>query len=346
MKRLLLAAAMMLPLASPVLAADYPAPQTKDVVLKDFRFHSGESLPEITIRLTTIGDPDKPAVLVLHGTAGSGPSMLTPAFAGQLFGPGQALDATKYFIVLPDALGTGQSTRPSSSGLKGKFPHYDYTDMVNAQYRAIIEGLNLKHLRLVIGNSMGGMQTWMWGEAHPGFMDRLVPMASQPTAMASRNWMLRRLLVETIRQDPTYMGGDYTTQPQSLRIANVFFATATSGGTLAYQAQAPNAAKANAMVDERLAAKPPADANDFVYQWASSENYDASADLEKITAPVLVINSADDERNPPETGVTEAALKRVKNAKLLLIPASTETRGHGTTGFAKFYAKELAEFLK
>ena len=345
MKRILLAATMLLCLAAPTRAADYGPPQTQDVVLKNFRFHTGETLPEVSIRLTTIGNPANPAVLVLHGTGGSGPSMLTPAFAGVLFGPGQALDATKYFIVLPDALGTGQSTRPSS-GLKGKFPHYNYTDMVNAQYRAIIEGLNLKHLRLVIGNSMGGMQTWLWGEAHPDFMDRLVPMASQPTAMASRNWMMRRLLVETIRQDPSYRGGDYTAQPQSLRIANVMFSTATSGGTLAYQSLAPTAAKANAMVEERLAAPPPSDANDFVYQWASSEDYDASAGLEKITAPVLAINSADDERNPPETGVTVEALKHVKNAKLLLIPASSETRGHGTTGFAKFYAKELAEFLK
>ncbi len=345
MKRLALAALALLAVTT-ASAVAYPTPQTQDVVLKNFQFHTGETLPEVTIHLTTIGNPANPAVLVLHGTYGSGQAMLTQAFAGVLFEVGQPLDATKYFIVLPDALGTGQSTRPSSSGLKGKFPHYDYTDMVNAQYRAIIEGLGIKHLRLVIGNSMGGMQTWMWGEAHPDFMDRLVPMASQPTAMASRNWMLRRLLVESIRQDPAYMGGNYTAQPPSLRVANVFFNTATNGGTLAYQAQAPNAAKANAMVDERLAAAPPADANDFVYQWASSEDYDAAPGLEKITAPVLAINAADDERNPPETGVTVEALRRVKNAKLLLIPASTETRGHGTTGFARFYAKELGEFLK
>ena len=348
MKRLLQTAAALLALTLPAFtgaafAADYPAPQAQDVTLKNFRFHSGETLPEVVIHVTTIGDTSNPAVLILHGTAGSGPSMLTPAFAGQLFGPGQALDASKYFIILPDALGTGKSTKPSD-GMRGKFPRYDYTDMVNAQFRALIEGLAVKHLRLVMGNSMGGMQTWMWGEAHPDFMDALAPMASQPTAMASRNWMMRRLLVDTIRQDPTYKDGDYTAPPQSLRMVNVMFGIATSGGTLAYQDMAPTSAKANALVDERLAAKLP-DANDFVYQWASSEDYDASANLDKITARVLVINSADDERNPPDTGITVAALQKVKNAKLLLIPASTETRGHGTTGFAKFYAKDLGAFL-
>jgi homoserine O-acetyltransferase/O-succinyltransferase len=344
MKHLALAAALLLGLAGSASAADYPAPQEMDVVLKNFRFHTGETLSEVKIHVATLGDKSNPAILLLHGTGGNAATMLTPAFAGQLFGPGQPLDATKYFLIIPDALGTGKSTKPSD-GLKGHFPRYDYTDMVNAQFRTLVEGLEIKHLRLVMGNSMGGMQTWMWGEAHPDFMDALVPMASQPTPMASRNWMLRRLLVESIRQDPAYKDGDYSAPPPSYRLANAMFSIATSGGTLAYQAMAPNSAKANAMVEERLAAALPLDANDYVYQWASSEDYDASADLERITAKALAINSADDERNPPETGVTEAAIKRVKNARLLLIPASAETRGHGTTAFAKFYAKELGAFL-
>lgn len=327
-------------------AAEYPPPETREVVLKDFHFHTGEVLPEVKIHLTTLGDPGKPAVLVLHGTGGSGATMLIPGFAGQLFGPGQALDAAKYFIVLPDSLGTGASAKPSD-GLRAKFPHYDYADAVQAQYRALTEGLGLRHLRLVIGNSMGGMQTWVWGETYPSFMDALLPMASQPTPMGARNWMLRRLLVESIRRDPAYQDGDYTRQPPSLAIANVLYSTATNGGTLAYQALAPNAAKANALVDERLAAPAPRDANDFVYQWASSEDYDPTSKLGLITARVLAINSADDERNPPETRVTAAAIGRLKHARLFLIPASAETRGHGTTGsLAQLYAKELAAFMK
>jgi homoserine O-acetyltransferase len=261
-----------------------------------------------------------------------------------MFGPGQPLDAGKYFIILPDAIGAGHSTRPSE-GLRTKFPAYNYDDMVQAQYRVITEGLGLRHLRLVMGNSMGGMQTWMWGERYPGFMDVLVPMAAQPTAMASRNWMLRRMMIEFIRNDPQYDNGNYTRQPPSLRLASVFFGLATSGGNLAYQKQAPTNALASKLVDERLAAPSSADANDFIYQWGSSADYDAAPGLERIDAALLAINAADDERNPPESGIMERALKRVKNGKLYLIPASDETRGHGTTGNAKFYAEQLRAFL-
>ncbi len=324
-------------------AADYPAPAEKDVILKDFRFHSGETLPEVRMHVLTIGDPAKPAVLVLHGTTGSAASLLTPVFAGELFGPGQPLDAGKYFLVIPDGLGVAGSSKPSN-GLRTKFPRYDYSDCVLAQYRLLTEGLHIEHLRLVIGNSMGGMHTWLWGETYPGFADKLVPMASQPTAMAARNWALRRLLIEMIRRDPSYMDGDYVAQPQSLSVANAFFSLATSGGTLALQAQAATSEKANALVAQRLEA-PVIDANDYLYQWAASEDYDPSAGLEKITASVLAINSADDERNPPETGLTEAAIKRIPHARLYLIPASAETRGHGTVGFARFYAAELAKFM-
>jgi len=271
--------------------------------------------------------------------------MLTPAFAGELFGAGQPLDATKYFIIIPDALGHGGSTKPSD-GLRGKFPHYNYDDMVEGQHRLLTEGLGIRRVRLIIGNSMGGMQAWLWGEKYPEFMDALVPMASQPTAMAARNWMLRRLMTETIRHDPGYADGEYKTQPQSMKIAAQLYATATSGGTLAYQKLAPTGALADKLVDERLAAPFSADANDFLYAWESSKDYDPAPSLEKISAAVLCINAADDERNPPETGITQAALKRIKNAQLLLIPPSEETRGHGTTAQAKFYTKELRVFLE
>ncbi|MGB9314972.1 MAG: alpha/beta fold hydrolase [Pseudolabrys sp.] len=325
-------------------AADYPAPKEGNWIARDFRFHTGEVLPEIRLHYRTIGKPEGVPVVVLHGTGSSGVSMLTPAFAGELFGPGQPLDAEKYFIILPDALGHGNSTKPSD-GLKTKFPQYNYADMVDAQYRLVAEGLGIKHVRMVIGNSMGGMNVWLWGEKYPGYMDILVPMASQPTAMASRNWILRRLMLELIRQDPEYANGNYTTQPHSVRLASAFFAFATSGGTLNYQKQAPTRAQADKLVDTRLATPVTSDANDFLWQWGSSGDYDVSSDLEKIEAPLLLINAADDERNPPETGITETAMRRVKNGKLLLIPASEQTSGHATTGNARFYKQALQELL-
>jgi homoserine O-acetyltransferase len=329
----------------PVRAADYPAPQQHDWKAHDFRFHTGQTLDAVTLHYTTVGAPSGEPVLILHGTGGSGTGMLTPQFAGALFGPGQALDATKYFIILPDTIGAGKSTKPSD-GLRAKFPVYDYADLVQAQYRLITEGLGLHHLRLVLGNSMGGMETFDWGIMHPGFMDALVPMAAQPTAMAARNWMLRRMLIESIRQDPAYHGGNYTTQPPSLRLANVFFGIATNGGTLAWQAKAPTHALADKMVDEMLAAPPPKDANDFIYQWNASFDYDPQPMLAKIEAPVLLINGADDERNPAQTGVTVQAMKAVRHGRIYLIPGSADTHGHGTPGFAKFWAEQMGDFLQ
>jgi homoserine O-acetyltransferase len=326
-------------------AADYPAAKEGDWVARDFKFHTGEVMPEVRLHYRTVGEPSGQPVLLLHGTSGSGAGMLTNAFAGELFGPGQPLDSSKYFIILPDALGAGKSAKPSD-GLRTKFPRYSSEDIVEAQYRLVSEGLGISHLRLVMGNSGGGMQTWIWGEAHPGFMDALVPMASQPTAMAGRNWMLRRMMIETIRSDPEWNGGNYSQQPRSLRLANAFFGIATSGGTLAYQKLAPTRASADKLVDARLAARPDTDANDLIYQYDSARDYDPSPALERIEATLLAINSADDERNPPETGVTERAIKRVKNGRLYLIPASEETRGHGTTGNAKYYSRELRELLQ
>ena len=326
-------------------AGDYPAPQEADWIARDFKFHTGEVMGELRLHYTTIGVPSGQPVLLLHGTGGSAKSLLTAQFAGELFGAGAPLDASKYFIILPDAVGHGRSLKPSD-GLRMKFPHYDYADMVEAQYRLLTEGLGIRHLRLVIGNSMGGMETWLWGEMHPDFMDALVPMASQPAPMASRNWMLRRLMVETIRNDPEWYNGDYTTQPFSARLASVFFGVATSGGTLAYQHLAPTREQADKLVDERITAPFTADANDFIYQWSSSVDYDPSPNLERIAAAVLAINSADDERNPPETGITERAMRRLKNGRLYLVPKSEETRGHGTTASAKFYTRQLQEFLQ
>ena len=327
------------------LAADYPAPKHGDWIARDFKFHSGETMPELKLHYATIGDPAGQPVLVLHGSGGSVASMLTPTFAGELFGPGQPLDASKYYIIIPDSVGHGGSSKPSDA-MKTAFPKYDYADMVDAQYRLVTEGLGIKHLRLVIGNSMGGMHTWLWGAKYPGMMDALVPMASQPTAMAARNWILRRMMIETIRNDPDYKGGNYTEQPRMMKYAVGAYRFASAGGTLAYQMLAPSSEKADKMVDDQLALPVTADANDYIYQWEASHDYDPSQGMEKIEAVTLAINAADDERNPPETGVTEAAVRRIKNGRIYLIPASTETRGHLTTGNAKFYAEQLRELLQ
>jgi homoserine O-acetyltransferase len=326
-------------------AADYPAPKQGDWIARDFKFHTGQTMPELRLHYTTIGEPTGQPVLVLHGSGGSAANMLTAAFAGELFGAGQPLDAAKYYIIIPDGLGHGKSSKPSD-GMKTAFPKYNYEDMVDAHYRLVKEGLGVKHLRLVIGNSMGGMHTWIWGGRYPQFMDALVPMASQPTEMAARNWMLRRMMIETIRNDPDYNGGNYTAPPRMMKYAVSAYGIATGGGTLAYQMLAPTAAAADKMVDERLATTVMADANDFIYQWEASHDFNPTGGLDKIEATLLAINAADDERNPPETGVTDAAMKRVKNGRLFLIPASTETRGHLTTGNAAFWKQKVQELLQ
>jgi homoserine O-acetyltransferase/O-succinyltransferase len=327
------------------MAADYPAPKQGEWIAKDFKFHTGQITPELKLHYTTVGEPTGQPVLVLHGSGGSAATMLTPTFAGELFGSGQPLDASKYYIIIPDSIGHGQSAKPSD-GTKTAFPKYDYNDMVDAQYRLVTEGLKIMHLRLVIGNSMGGMHTWVWGVRYPRMMDALVPMASQPTEMAARNWILRRTMIETIKNDPDYNSGNYTSQPRMMKYAIAAYRFASAGGTLAYQMLAPTAAKADKMVDDQLALPVTADANDYIYQWESSHDYNPSAYMEKIEATLLAINAADDERNPPETGVTAAAIKRIKNGSLYLIPASTETRGHLTTGNAKFYAEQLRQLLQ
>jgi homoserine O-acetyltransferase/O-succinyltransferase len=327
-------------------AADFPAPKEGSWVVRDFKFHTGETLPELRLNYTTVGDPGGEPVLVLHGTTGSAATMLTPGFGGELFGPGQALDARRYYVILPDAIGTGKSSKPSD-GLRAKFPQYNYDDMVDAQYRLVKEHLGVKHLRLVIGNSMGGMQTWIWGQRFPVYMDALVPMASLPTEMASRNWIMRRLIVDSIRNDPEWLGGNYKQQPKSAQFASVFYAFASNGGTQALFKAAPTRDKADQLLNQRLSAPFSGDANDYLYQWDSSRDYNPSPGLEKIQAALLAINSADDERNPPELGLLQSEVKRVKGGRYVILPANENTAGHGTTGQqAKLWARHLVDFLQ
>ena len=326
-------------------AADYPTPQDGEWLAKDFRFHTGDVLPDLRLHYTTIGAPTGQPVLILHGTNGSGAGLLTPGFAGELFGPGQPLDASKYFIILPDSIGHGKSAKPSD-GLRAKFPQYNYDDMVSAQYRLVTEGLGVRHLRLILGFSMGGMNAWIWGVTYPDVMDTLVPMASQPAAMSSRNWMMRRLVIDSIRNDPEWNNGDYTTQPHAARAATVFYLIATNGGSRAFQKAAPTHEAADKLLDARLAAPFSTDVNDLLYQYEASRDYNPGAKLESIRARVLAINSADDERNPPETGVMERELKRIDGARLLLIPGSEETSGHVTVLNAKLWKQQAQDLLE
>ena len=323
---------------------NYPAPKEGSWVVRDFKFHTGEVLPELRLHYRTVGAAGGEPVVIMHGTTGSGAGFLTPAFAGELFGPGQPLDAKRYYIILPDAVGHGRSSKPSD-GLKMKFPRYNYDDMVDAQHRLVTEHLGVKHARLVMGNSMGGMETWIWAQKYPRFMDAAAPMASSPVEMSSRNWMTRRLIIDSIKNDPEWMNGEYTKQPRSAQFASVFFAIATSGGNQALYKQAPTRQKADELLDRRLKAPYTLDANDALYQWDSSRDYNPSAGLERIEAALLVINAADDERNPPELGVLEREMKRVKNGRVFLITASENTAGHGTTGQAKWWKDELAKLL-
>ncbi len=326
-------------------AADYPEPREASWVARDFRFHTGEVLPQVQLNYRTIGAPTGEPVLLLHGTAGTGASLLTAAFAGELFGAGQPLDASRYYIIIPDTLGHGKSSKPSD-GLRTKFPKYNYDDMVDAHYRLLTEHLSVRHLRAVIGNSMGGMETWIFAVKYADYMDVAVPMACLPTEMSSRNWMLRRLITDSIRNDPEWKNGEYTQQPKSARFASAFFGIATSGGNQALYKAAPTREKADQLLDQRLAAPFAADANDVLYQWDSSRDYNPSPGLERIKATVLAINAADDERNPSELGLLEREIKRVRSGRVVLIPASENTAGHGTTGMARFYQRELAEVLQ
>ncbi len=345
MKTLQLLGAACALVAVTVCAADYPAPREGSWVVRDFRFQSGEVLPELRLHYRTIGAPSGEPVVVLHGTTQSGAALLTPVFAGELFGPGQPLDASRYYIILPDSIGHGKSSKPSD-GLRTRFPRYNYEDMVDAHHRLLTEHLGVRRARLVIGNSMGGMQTWIWAQKYPRAMEVAVPMASLPVEMSGRNWMTRRLIIDSIRNDPEWNNGNYSMQPKSAQFAAIFYSIATSGGNQALYKAAPTRERADQLLDARFKAPFTADANDTLYQWDSSRDYNPSAALERIEAALLAINSADDERNPPELGVLDREIKRVKSGRVLLIPGSAETAGHGTTGQARFWKKELGELLE
>lgn len=330
-----------------------PAASTEgDVLLRDFRFTNGSTLPELRIHYTTLGQPRRDAagtvrnaVLILHGTTGTGRGFLSPGYAGELFGPGQLLDTAAHYVILPDGIGTGGSSKPSD-GLHARFPSYGYGDMVTAQYRLVTEGLAVNHLLLVMGTSMGGMQTWMWGVRYPGFMDGLVPLASVPTQIAGRNRMMRKIVSDAIRGDPAWKNGDYTAPPRAGLFAALEMLFMMTSSPLQLQKTAPTRDSADAFIsrwmDARVAAT---DANDFLYQFEASGDYDPSRELERIQAPVLAINSADDLVNPPELGLMERLMPRVRRGRYVLIPTSDRTRGHGTHSIPSLWKSYLAVLL-
>jgi homoserine O-acetyltransferase/O-succinyltransferase len=333
-------------------AADYPAPVESDFTIRDSKFGSGETLPELRLHYRTLGKPEKDAqgettnaVLIMHGTTGSGAQFIRPEFAGELFGKDQPLDATKFFIVLPDGIGHGKSSKPSD-GMHAKFPRYGYIDMVEADYRLLTEGLGVNHARLVMGTSMGGMHTWLWGELHHDFMDALMPLASLPTQISGRNRAWRRMVIDAIRNDPAWNGGDYKTQPPSLRTAAEMLWFMSSNPVLR-QKDAPTLAKTDEVLDkfvEQIVKTD--DANDVLYALEASHDYDPGPNLEKIRVPLLAINSADDLINPPELGVLEQEIKRVPHGRAIVIPFSDKTRGHGSHTLAALWKDQLVDLLK
>jgi homoserine O-acetyltransferase/O-succinyltransferase len=330
----------------------YPTPTQGDYLIRNFTFTSGETLPELRIHYHSLGHPVRDAhgtvrnaVLIDHGTTGSGDGFLKPNFAGELFGPGQPLDATKFFIVIPDGIGHGKSSKPSD-GLHAHFPHYGYTDMVTAEFRLLTGGLGVNHARLIMGTSMGGMHTWVWGEQHPDFMDALMPLASLPTQIAGRNRVWRRMVIEAIRNDPDWKGGEYKTQPPSLRTAAEVLWLMSSNPVLR-QHEAPTLAEADKTIEAYVANYlKTGDANDFMYALGASYDYDPAPGLETIRAPLLAINSADDLINPPELGILEREIKRVPHGRAIVIPYSDKTQGHGTHSLAAVWKEYLVELLR
>ena len=351
MLRKLLLVLVALACARPAVAQS-PVPAQGDFVLKDFRFTSGETLPELRIHYRTLGTARRDAqgvvsnaVLIMHGTGGSGASFMNQVFADQLFVSGGLLDAARYFIILPDGIGHGQSGKPSD-GLRSRFPHYGYLDMVEAQYRLLTEGLGVNHLRLVMGTSMGGMHTWLWGERHPDFMDALMPLASLPTQISGRNRVWRRIAIDAIRNDSAWRGGDYSAQPPSLRTAEELIYFMGSNPTLRQQ-EMPTLAKSDSTLDAAMAnSLRTGDANDVLYQLEASRDYDPGPDLGNIRAPLLAVNSADDLINPPELGILEREIKRVPKGRAVVLPLSPETRGHGTHTVANVWKNYLEELLR
>jgi homoserine O-acetyltransferase len=338
-------AAGLLLAAGAVSAADYPTPKVGDWLVHDFRFQTGETLPELRLHYMTIGDPSGIPVLILHGSSRAGTSFLTDRFAGELFGPGQPLDAGRYYLILPDAIGAGESSKPSD-GLRAKFPRYSYDDIVHAQYRLVTEHLGIDHVRLVLGSSAGGMETWIWGVTYPKFMDTLVPLAALPMPMSGRNWMMRRMVIDAIRNDPDWNDGNYISQPQAWQRTFAYFGMATNGGTRAIYKTASTREETDRIIAERLSAGTDADASDILYAYDASRDYDPTPHLERIEAALLSVNAEDDERNPVELGVLEREVARVRHGRFIVIPASEHTRGHGTTQNAGLWKDELAALLE
>ena len=350
MTRLLLALLLLLP--TPAWAQlDYPAAVERDFVVRNYTFTSGERLPEIKLHYRTIGEPRKDpdgvvrnGILILHGTGGTGASFVGRGWAGQLYGKGQLYDASRYFIIMPDNVGHGASSKPSD-GLRLRFPKYRYTDMVRLQHRLVTEGLGLTRLHLVTGTSMGAMHTWMWGYMYPDFMDALVPLASNPVEIAGRNRFWRKALIDAIETDPTWKNGEYTEPPRGMASALAFLMLATSV-PLQWQKQYPSAKAADDYLAQQIASRTKStDANDMLYYFHASEDYDPSPHLDKITAPLLAINSADDFVNPPELPMMESLIEKVKRGKFVLVPISDATRGHGTHTIPAIWGKQLGAFL-
>jgi homoserine O-acetyltransferase len=331
---------------------EYPVAQEGDYVVHDFHFQSGDTLPEVRLHYRAFGKQVKDtggrtinAVLILHGTGGSGGGFLRPMFAGMLFGPGELLDAAKYFIIVPDNLGHGNSSKPSD-GMHAHFPQYDYTDMVTLQHELVEKGLGVNHLRLILGTSMGCMHSWVWGETYPEYMDALMPLACLPVQIAGRNRLWRKMVIDGIRQDPAWKGGEYTTEPRAALQISADFLLIAGSAPIQMQREQPTRDAVDKFLNEamtRMTAN--LDANDFLYAVTASRDYDPSGKLETIQASVMFINSADDFINPPELGIAEREIKRVKRGKFVLVPASEQTHGHGTHTYAAVWQPYLKELL-
>jgi homoserine O-acetyltransferase/O-succinyltransferase len=328
------------------------SPVENDFVIHNFHFRSGQTLPELRLHYRTLGKPIRDsrgvvrnAVLILHGTTGSSAQFLRPEFADELYGKGQPLDARRYFLILPDNMGHGKSSKPSD-GLRAKFPNYGYADMIEAQYRLLTDGLGVNHLRLVIGTSMGGMHTWLWGEMHPSFMAGLMPLASLPAQISGRNRYWRRVVIDAIRGAPDWQDGNYERQPYGLRLASEMFYLMSSNPAIQTR-QSPTLAQADAALNAYVASfSATNDANDVLYAVEASRDYDPAPGLEKIKAPLLAINSADDLINPPDQGILEREIKRVKHGQAIVLPESDQTVGHGSHTKARLWKKYLVKFLK
>jgi homoserine O-acetyltransferase len=332
-------------------AASKVIPQDGDYVLRDFHFKSGETLPELRMHYMTLGKPARDAngrvtnaVLILHGTGGSGRQFLAPQFADVLYGPGQLLDTNRYFIVLPDNIGHGKSSKPSD-GMHAHFPQYDYDDMVLAQYDLLTQGLGVNHLRLILGTSMGCMHSWVWGETYPDFMEAMMPLACLPVEIAGRNRIWRKMVIDGIRQDPEWKNGEYTTEPRAALQTGEDLLIIAGSAPLPMQKNHPTRGAADKYLDEAMKRTATLDANDLLYAVNSSRNYDPSQRLGTIIAPVMFVNSADDFINPPELGIAQLEIKKVKKGQFALIPASEQTHGHGTHTWAAMWQQYLQQLL-